>query len=67
MVHFGLDAAPAKVVDQDMLEEIVPRHGFGVCIARFSARSSSATEDAIAVAVDCDRLHFFDPARGEAI
>jgi multiple sugar transport system ATP-binding protein len=67
IVHFGLDAAPAKVVDQDTLAEIVPGDVKGVAIARFSARSPVRTGAAVAVAVECDRLHFFDAQRGEAI
>ena len=67
IVHFGLDAAPAKVVDQDTLEQIVPGDTAGVAIARFSARSPVRTGAPVAVAVECDRLHFFDAQRGEAI
>jgi len=67
IVHLGLDAAPAKVVDQDSLAEIVPADTAGVAIARFSARSPVRTGTPVAVAVECDRLHFFDAQRGEAI
>ena len=67
IVHFGLDAAPAKVVDQDTLEEIVPGDTKGVAIARFNARSPVRTGSPVSVAVECDRLHFFDAQRGEAI
>ena len=67
IVHFGLDAAPAKVVDEDTLEEIVPGDAKGVAIARFNARSPVKTGSPVSVAVECDRLHFFDAQRGEAI
>jgi multiple sugar transport system ATP-binding protein len=67
IVHFGLDAAPAKVVDQDTLAEIVPGDAKGVAIGRFSARSPVKAGSPVTVAVECDRLHFFDAQRGEAI
>jgi multiple sugar transport system ATP-binding protein len=67
IVHFGLDAAAAKVVDQDTLAEIVPGDAKGVAIARFNARSPVKTGSPVSVAVECDRLHFFDAQRGEAI
>jgi multiple sugar transport system ATP-binding protein len=66
-VHFALDAAPAKVVDPDTLERIVPEDTSGVAIARFSARSKVRSGAPVSVAVECDRLHFFDLQRGEAI
>lgn len=68
MVHFGVDATPAKVIDRDSLEEISPDDSnSGVCIARFSARSGVKSGDQAEVAVACDRLHFFDRVNGEAI
>jgi multiple sugar transport system ATP-binding protein len=67
MVHFGIDAAPAKVADRDTLAELVPEDASGVAIARFSARSSVRAGQKAAVAVEADRLHFFDHQTGEAI
>ncbi len=67
MVHFTVDAPVAKVADQDTLDEIVVAGGTGVCIGRFSARSTVRAGENIDVAVDCSRLHFFDAASGLAI
>jgi multiple sugar transport system ATP-binding protein len=66
-VHFGLDAVPAKVVDPDALERIAAVDASGVAIARFSARSQVRSGAPASIAVECDRLHFFDIQRGEAI
>jgi multiple sugar transport system ATP-binding protein len=67
IVHFGLDAAAAEVVDPDTLAGIVTAETTGVAIARFSARSPVRTGSTVTVAVECDRLHFFDAQRGEAL
>ena len=67
IAHFALDAAQARVVDRDSLEQIVPADATGVAVARFGARSGARNGKAVRVAVECDRLHFFDPERGEAI
>ena len=62
-----LDASPAKVVDRDTLEQLAPEDVSGVAIARFSARSTVRIGQHAHVAVECDRLHFFDAQTGEAI
>ena len=67
MVHFTVDAPVAKVADRDTLDEIVVGDGSGICIGRFSARSTARAGETVEVAVDCDRLHFFDAATGLAI
>ena len=67
MVHFGLDASPARVIDRDTLEQLAPEDVSGVAIARFSARSTVRIGQQAHVAVECDRLHFFDAQTGEAI
>jgi multiple sugar transport system ATP-binding protein len=66
-VHFGLDAVPAKVVDPDALERIATADTSGVAIARFNARSDVRSGALASIAIECDRLHFFDIQRGEAI
>ena len=67
IAHFALDAAQARVVDRDWRDQIVPADATGVAVARFGARSGARNGKAVRVAVECDRLHFFDPERGEAI
>jgi len=67
MVHFTIDAPPAKVADQDTLDEIDASESAGICIGRFNARSSARPGETIDVAVDCSRLHFFDATTGLAI
>jgi len=67
MVHFTVDAPPAKVADQDTLDDIeISAHG-GICIGRFNAASRARAGDTIEVAVDCTRLHFFDAVTGRAV
>ena len=67
MVHFTIEAPTAKVADQDALDEIEVPNGAGVCIGRFSARSAVKAGEVADIAVDCARLHFFDPESGLAI
>ena len=67
IAHFSLDAAQARVVDRDSLEQIVPADATGVAVARFGARSTARNGRAVKVAVECDRLHFFDPETGLGI
>ncbi|MGN6103069.1 MAG: ABC transporter ATP-binding protein [Devosia sp.] len=67
MVHFTVDAPPAKVADQDSLDEIEIAEGAGVCIGRFNARSAARAGETVEVAVDCGRLHFFEASNGMAI
>ncbi len=67
MVHFALDAPIAKVLDRDLLDDIVVGSAVALCIGRFDARSTVRPGETIEVAVSCDRLHFFDAATGLAI
>jgi multiple sugar transport system ATP-binding protein len=68
MVHFTLDAPPAKIVDQDMIEEVVVHDNeTTVCIGRFDARSTVRAGEEIEVAISSEHLHFFDAQTGEAI
>ena len=68
MVHFAIDAPLAKVADQDTLDEIAVTTGVkSICIARCGARSEARAGQTVTIAVQCDRLHFFDAASGLAI
>lgn len=68
MVHFAIDAAVAKVADQDSLDEIVVSdNDKGICIGRFDACTRVQTGETVAVAVTCDRMHFFDDSTGIAL
>ena len=70
IVHFNIDAPVAEVVDPDTLSDIsksLDGAGVGACVARFDAKSEVRTGDRVTVAVDCARLHFFDPQTGRSI
>jgi multiple sugar transport system ATP-binding protein len=69
MVHFNVDAPVAEVVDPDTVSDISKTldAGRSACIARFSAKSTVRTGTVVEVAVDCDRLLFFDRQTGLAI
>jgi multiple sugar transport system ATP-binding protein len=41
--------------------------GFAIVVARFDARSRARTGDKVDVAVDVERMYFFDPETGAAI
>ncbi len=66
MVHFRINAPPAKIVDQDLLDEIAVGDDFGVCVGRFNARSAAKPGDTVNIAIDCSELHFFDAENGRA-
>ena len=74
LVHFPLDAHPVVTEDTRELaraagsEETLPAVDHGVvCVGRFSPRTHVFEGQTITVAVDTDRIHFFDPATGTAI
>jgi multiple sugar transport system ATP-binding protein len=67
MVHFTVEAPPAKVADRDTLGDLGASDAVTTCIGRFDARSAARSGDRIEVAFDCDRLHFFDARTGVAI
>ena len=70
IVHFGIDAPAPEIEDPDALADITKTLGRGntsPCVARFSAKSGVRTGQTVQVAVDCERLQFFDAATGLAI
>ena len=75
MVHFDLDAPKVVTEDTKLLEKDAgtddvrpwPTHGNTWFVASFAPRSRVRPGDEIEVAVDTERLHFFDPETGLAI
>lgn len=66
-VHFGLDAVMAKIIDPDTPDELEVEDVSAVCVARFGARSTVKSGQDVTVAVQTDRIHFFDAANGLAL
>jgi multiple sugar transport system ATP-binding protein len=66
MVHASLDAPRAESGDPDAVEE-ADTGGRTMIVGRFSPRSRVARGETIDVAVDLDKLYFFDPDSGLAI
>lgn len=69
MVHGLVDAELASSGDPDAVEAeeaLVVEKG-SLCVGRFSPRSRVLRGETIDVAVDVDRLYFFDPASGQTI
>jgi multiple sugar transport system ATP-binding protein len=68
MVHFTPNALAAKIVDQDMIEEVVEHDDeTTTCIGRFDAKSTVRPGEVIEAAISCEHLHFFDAQSGEAL
>lgn len=72
MVHFPLDAPrvvteDTKLLEKDAHTEDVPHTDTTKFVAAFAPRSRVRAGDEIRVAVDTERMHFFDPRTGEAI
>ena len=67
IAHFSIDAPVAKVSDELVDELAAPTTAGGICIARFGARSEVRAGQRVAIAVDCERLQFFDAVSGRAI
>ncbi|MEL7157904.1 MAG: sn-glycerol-3-phosphate ABC transporter ATP-binding protein UgpC [Actinomycetota bacterium] len=71
IAHFPLDAEPYAIMDvefegEDAIE--ATRHeGQAVYVGRFSPRSGATIGSSIEIAVDTERLHFFDAGTGLAI
>ena len=74
LVHFPLDASPVVTEDTRELARdtgadeslSVVDHGVA-CVGRFSPRTHVFEGQTITVAVDTERIQFFDPATGTAI
>jgi multiple sugar transport system ATP-binding protein len=78
LLHLQTDAAPAvtgatrsaaEVIDTAAVEELERQAEArrATVVARFDPRSRVRTGDSVMVAVDVERLHFFDPDAGTAI
>ena len=78
LLHLRTNISPAvteatKVVAADVDEEAVAElhrqasAGEAMIVARFDPRSNARVGDTVEVAVDTERLHFFDPESGDAI
>jgi len=73
MVHFGVEAPKVVTEDTKALEkdahaaEAVVRANGVPFVASFAPRSRVRVGDTIEVVVDTERIHFFDPATGQAI
>ncbi|WP_219419754.1 ABC transporter ATP-binding protein [Pseudonocardia nigra] len=71
MVHFPVDVEPVRTEDREKLDReaggIGARAGSSVLVGRFSPRTRVFEGEPIAVRVDVDNLHFFDPADGRSI
>jgi multiple sugar transport system ATP-binding protein len=69
VVHLGLDVRTVASGDPDALEAVGLGAGAarGIVVGRFNPRSQVRLADEIEVAVDAERLQFFDAADGHAI
>jgi multiple sugar transport system ATP-binding protein len=69
VVHLGLDVHTVASGDPDALEAVGlgGEEARGIVVGRFNPRSRVRLADEIHVAVDVERLHFFDATDGHAI
>lgn len=73
VVHFPVDAArviteDTKALEEDAGTEDVPvAHAGNTWVASFSPRSRVRAGNPVQIAVDAERLHYFDPDTGLAI
>ncbi len=68
LVHFDVDAEAAMVMSSDSLQEIKVKGAAGSrMVARFSPKSQGRIGAPVAVAIDVERLQFFDAETGDAI
>jgi multiple sugar transport system ATP-binding protein len=72
IVHFPLSAEPFEIMDQefegeDAVATATDETGNYIYVARISPRSRARIGEAIELAVDAARFHFFDPESGLAI
>jgi multiple sugar transport system ATP-binding protein len=73
VVHFPVDAPRVVTEDTKALEEdagtgdVPIAHVGNTWVASFSPRSRVRPGDEVQIALDADRLHFFDPETGLAI
>jgi multiple sugar transport system ATP-binding protein len=67
LVHFGIDAEAATVQSSDSLQELKGAKGASRMVARLTPKSQVRLGSPIEVAIDTERLQFFDAQSGEAI
>jgi multiple sugar transport system ATP-binding protein len=73
VVHFDVDAPKVVTEDTKLLErdsgaQEVPHHADATrFVASFAPRSRVKLGDQIQIAVDTERIHFFDPGSGLAV
>ncbi len=72
IVHFPLDAEPFSIMDaefegEDAIEQTKDDQGRTIYVGRFSPRSRARMGSPLTIAIDASRMHFFDPATGDAI
>jgi multiple sugar transport system ATP-binding protein len=66
MVHARIDARKAESGDPDAVEEADSAEGT-MCVGRFGPHSRVARGETAEIAVEVDKLYFFDPDSGAAI
>jgi multiple sugar transport system ATP-binding protein len=73
VVHFPVDAPrvvteDTKALEEDAgIEDVPVAHTANIWVASFSPRSRMRPGDQVEIAIDAERLHFFDPETGLAI
>jgi multiple sugar transport system ATP-binding protein len=67
LVHFGIDAPAATVQSSDSLQELKGKGASSRVVARLTPKSQARLGGPVAVAIDTERLQFFDADSGEAI
>ena len=67
LVHFAIDAEAAVVKSSDSLQEIKGKGAGSRMVARFSPKSQVRIGAPVDVAIDVERLQFFDGETGDAI
>ena len=73
VVHFPVDAPSVVTEDTKALEkdagtdDVPVAHASNIWVASFSPRSRVRPGDQVEIAIDAERLHFFDPETGLAI
>ena len=67
LVHFAIDAEAAVVKSSDSLQEIKGKGAGSRMVARFSPKSQVRIGAPVEVAIDVERLQFFDAETGDSI
>jgi multiple sugar transport system ATP-binding protein len=67
LVHFAIDAEAAVVKSSDSLQEIKGKGAGSRMVARFSPKSQVRIGAPVDIAIDVERLQFFDAETGDAI